>query len=469
MDWIALQPQSEAGWQDDPALAPGDDALLGLGWWALQFTPRVVLLPPAVLLEVSGSARLWGGRAALLRRILTLPKPVDLARHARGGTSLLARARLWPGLERSPADELPLERLDAAQAHLATLAALGCRRWGDLRALPRAGLARRFGLPLLQALDRAYGQAEDRYPWLELPEVFESALELTDPVHTAPALLFAARRLLQRLRVWLELRQRAVRALALGWELDRRRDGPTRGELLLRCAEPTLDLAHLQALLAEHLARISLPAPAVGLRLRSVEIAPRAARVASLLVDARSEGEPLAQTLARLAVRLGGQRLLQLRPGDDHRPERMQHWQPVLDASDLIAENPYPSRSGAIKRPQDPGVWPGWLLTRPQPLPVQQGRPLCPDPLQILAGPQRLESGWWEPQAAALRDYFIAESRVCGLLWIYRERLDPPGGPGDPRTPAAPADPCDPGDPRDPDRAASPAAAARWYLHGVYG
>jgi protein ImuB len=61
---------------------------------------------------------------------------------------------------------------------------------------------------------------------------------------------------------------------------------------------------------------------------------------------------------------------------------------------------------------------------------VQRHRPLYQGPLTLLAGPQRIEAAWWEPDAtgaaaapAALRDYFVARSAQAGLLWIYRERL----------------------------------------------
>jgi protein ImuB len=39
----------------------------------------------------------------------------------------------------------------------------------------------------------------------------------------------------------------------------------------------------------------------------------------------------------------------------------------------------------------------------------------------LLAGPERIESGWWDG-GEVLRDYFIAQSRDTALLWIYRER-----------------------------------------------
>ena len=40
-------------------------------------------------------------------------------------------------------------------------------------------------------------------------------------------------------------------------QMDKRRDTASEGELVLRTAEPTLDMNHLQRLLGEHLARIT--------------------------------------------------------------------------------------------------------------------------------------------------------------------------------------------------------------------
>jgi protein ImuB len=79
---------------------------------------------------------------------------------------------------------------------------------------------------------------------------------------------------------------------------------------------------------------------------------------------------------------------------------------------------------------QPDALYPTWLLATPQRLAVQRHRPLYQGPLTLLAGPQRIEAAWWEPDAtgtaaapAALRDYFVARSAQAGLLWIYRERL----------------------------------------------
>ena len=477
MHWIALQPQPEAALPEPLAV---------LGWWALQFTPKVALLADAVLLEVSASERLWHGRAALLRHIYTSNKPVALAGYARGATSLVALGRLLAAQPGStPADALPLSALLAAQPHLATLGRIGCRTWGELRALPRDGLARRFGADLLAALDQAYGTRPDVYPWLTLPEVFEARLELLTHIDSAPAMLFGARRLLAQLQVWLQLRQQGVLAIELGWTMDARRNTGNAGALLVRTAEASAQTAHLQRLLAERLAQVTLAAPVQSLRLRSVETRALVGQSASLLPEEQLPGDSLAQTIERLSARLGPDKVLRLQARADHRPEHRQAWVAATDTITSIAVSANKTRAtgqkGSKHRAQTSGLtgdWasplcPTWLLAEPLKLAVFQQRPHYQGPLKLLSGPQRLEAGWWPLHAdaakpdgsdelalgpgkvahsrsaapspanpgLALRDYFVARSASSALLWIYRERL--PGA----------------------DAAQSSSA---WYLHGIF-
>ena len=56
---------------------------------------------------------------------------------------------------------------------------------------------------------------------------------------------------------------------------------------------------------------------------------------------------------------------------------------------------------------------PLWLLDPP--------RRLAEGEFALLAGPERIESGWWDG-AEARRDYFIARTGEISLAWIYRER-----------------------------------------------
>ena len=349
MHWIALQPQPEAFADGLPdALA---DPLTALGWWALQFTPKVARaglgqtgqgprqVPDMLVLEVLASERLFGGRQQLLTHMFKEKRPVVPVKYARGATSLIAMARLQSPPSTPPVqpDDLPLATLVAAHPHLPTLARIGCTHWGHLRALPRGGVVRRFGADLLDVLDRAYGLKPELYPWLTLPEVFEAQLELSAQVETAPALMFGARRLLGQLQVWLQMRHCGVLAFELGWTMDARRNIATTGQLLVRTAQPTLDMTHLQRLLSENLARITLPAPVLHLHLRTLETRKLGGASHSLLPDAQRSGDSLHQLLERLSARLGPESVLHCMPHADHRPEHMQVWQPLSGDIKLIA------------------------------------------------------------------------------------------------------------------------------------
>lgn len=431
MHWIALRPQLDNALPElrDPAQALSDP-LLALGWWALQYTPKVALVDQALVLEVSASERLWGGSKQLLRHIHASNKPVPHVQYARGPTSLVALARLSDAdFARTQPDELPLQALAAAHPHLTTLERIGCTCWGQLRALPRGGVARRFGAPLLDALDRAYGFKPELYPWLVLPEVFEATLELGAQVETAPALMFGARRLLGSLKVWLQLRQSGVLAIELMWTMDARRNTATQGQLIVRSAEPTSDMAHLQRLLGEHLNKVTLPSPVLYLRLRSLEVQKMAGESASLLMEDQRRGDSLQQLLERLVARLGAQQVLQMQACADHRPERMQRWEPALSAAKLMAacENSLVTRGlqdgKSWPDQQAAALYPSWLLATPLKLAQHKDCPLYQGPLTLLTGPQRLEAAWWDGAGCTLRDYYLARSEQAGLLWVYRERL----------------------------------------------
>lgn len=436
-----------------------------------------------MLVDVADSLRLFGGRRALLHRLrATLPSvggtglaaaptalaalallrtlppfdlpPFNLPQAAEVQHTPPVRANLGPRHANRPApdtrgpgprrvvtatpplpalacprhqlqatlDALPLAHLSAARDHLPLLARLGCQTWGQLRALPRDGLARRFGAALLEALDRAYGLRPEAWTWTVLPETFSARLEFTGRVEVAQGLLFGAQRLLAQLDAWLQARQRGVLALTLHWEHDLVRRGELRhGELPLRTATATRDMRHLARLLGEHLARTPLAAPVLALRLDATETEPYQADNGSLLPEDLKEGESMAQLIERLSARLGADRVMRGRLLADHRPQHMQVWFP---ASLPVA----PARPPTL--PHHLCLQPPWLLPKPLRLDMRGESPWYQGPLRMLAGPERLETGWWsfadaadtEGEELALRDYYVARSPQAGLLWVYRRR-----------------------------------------------
>jgi protein ImuB len=430
MHWIALRWSLEADAPDAPQL-PTPEAL---GWWALEYTPHVAWQDEALMLEVSACERLWGGRLQLMRQLVAAnPAPDVRMLGAQGATSLiaLARLRLFERNENRPNDVpagLPLDTLTAARPHLDLLARLGCRTWGEVAALPRGGLTRRFGAALREALDAAWGLRPESHSWLTLPDVFEQKLELPALAETAPELMWSANRLLAALQIWLRARQRGARALELQWTLDLKRFNgvnlPPHQQVTVRTAEPTQDMTHLRRLLSEKLALTTLAAPASWLRLRTLETDPWAGASTSFLPEDNRKGDKLHEMVERLSVRLGPHQVLVPSAQADHRPERKQAWQPALQKDKALPDKVSKEAKAAASQPD--ALYPPWLLPQPLLLEMDGERPCYRGPLSKLIGPQRVEAGWWGGEEdggqPAMRDYYVAESPEAGLVWIFRER-----------------------------------------------
>lgn len=426
-------------------------ALQAVAHAGLAFTPCVTVCPEpgraGVRLEVQASLRYFGGLDALLRRLRQALQPLghqlqiasaptalgaallaawraDLALGPHG-TDLLALGRLL--------DEVPVWLLGPGREHWESLQGMGLRTLGDLRALPRSGLARRFGPGLLAELDQARGAAPESARWAELPPQFDSRLELFARADTSAQVLAGARVLLARLVAWAQARHaRIVRfTLVLHHEPRHRHDArvPPRTALAIEPAEAAADGGYLQLLLAERVNRLELPAPALELSLHCDAVVAGAPPNAELFPTRASAREGLTRLVERLQSRLGREQVCSLHLVPDHRPERATQALPAEPArvdtarlAPLAAEQllPLPSADGLLTRPV-------WLLPQPQPLrenaagqPLYEGRPL-----QLLAGPERIESGWWDG-ALVTRDYFVAGLPDGALVWIYCERLPRP-------------------------------------------
>ncbi len=457
MRWIALQACSiEPAASMDGAAAQQamsvEVATRAICAISLSFTPRVALCGNAVVLEVSGSLRLFGGLlklAALLEaHIHAFFKQNSLVAQiirAQAATSLIAigRLHLLRARQKIPLHvaDMPMHTLAATHPHLAVLERTGCRTWGDLLRLPRDGVARRFGAPLLAALDQARGALPEAYIWHVLPERFEQKIELDALVIHAPALMAGVDVLLVQLHAWLLGRQSGLCALQVIWHLDKRRDVPSTGELTVRTAQPAQDLRHVARLITERLNQERLAAPVHSITLASLEtvsLSDAALATASLLVEPKQQGASSTQFIERLSARLGAASVEVWQPQADHRPEAMQRW--VTSATDVIATKSGAARaridsSKVIKGIKDAekalktdSLFPTWLLRQPLKLCAKAGAPLHQGALVKLAGPQRLEATGWlladqADVAPALRDYFIYRTKQGVLLWIYSERL----------------------------------------------
>jgi protein ImuB len=381
--------------------------------------------PACVLLEIEASLRLFGGLHSLMDRAATGCRALGYAPQIAAAPTpraarWLAQAGIAARIERAQdlpqaLGPLPVDVLDAPPQTLEMLFGIGALTLADCLRLPRAGLARRGAAALTLALDQALGRLPEPRPWFEPPARYAFRIELPVPAAHGEPLTFAARRLFAGLAAWLAARHAGVERYTL--QLEHEAAPPT--SLTVVLGEASRDARRFELLAREHLARLQLAQPATAVVLEADAIEALAGASGGLFGDARRADEEGRLLVERLRARLGPGTVSGLQPRAEHRPERA--WQFVEPGSRAL-------------RLVLPGPRPVWLLAPPQPLAMQQDVPCWQGPLALLAGPERIESGWWDG-GDVLRDYFVAAAPAAELLWVYRE-LTPPQA---------------------------------WYLHGLFG
>lgn len=385
---------------------------------ALEFTPVVSMeADGAVLLEVAGSLRLFGGVRSLLERIRREFRQQGI--HAWLACAPNARAALW--LARAGTELTCVDRDAAAQAlaqlPLAAsawpvrlqqqLSQMGVRTLGDCVRLPRSGFARRIGPDYLNQLDQAWGRAADVRPVFRPPERFQERLECTDGISDIDLISNGFGILLEKLLVFLRQRQAGVERLNVRLEHTDR--APTQLSFGLR--EATAAAAHVQELLRLHLVRECLPAPVTAIAfdaVASVSLTGRSAVLPGLAGDHAASNRRLAARLLaeRLRARLGEHCVYGLELVAEHRPEYA--WRAVSTLNER-ALSAVPGALCSRRRPL-------WLLSRPQPLAGAQR----PDRRGRLSVAERIESGWWDEQGIR-RDYYTLTLPQGHRWWVFRD------------------------------------------------
>ncbi|KIU48157.1 DNA polymerase Y family protein [Pseudomonas qingdaonensis] len=387
--------------EHDPAAVEQLQQLLAA--WAYQFSSQVSLhYPRTVLLEVESSLGLFGpwplfearlrkelGELGLRHRIVLASNPVAarMLANAHDGLALNDAQATRAALAQMPVDRIGLP-VEAATA----LSRMGLRDLGQVLGLPRDTLARRFAASVQVHLDRLLGLRPMALACYRPPDRFEARLELNFDVESHQALLFPLRRLIADLAAFLASRDGGVQRFTL--HLEHARGVATPVVVGLLAAEREAGM--LFELARGRLEQLSLPAPVRSVRLVADDLPAFVPQPGELFNARPQQQQGWEQLRERLRARLGDESVRAVQAFADHRPECA--WQAAGGAPPLARAPGGPPR-------------PGWLLAEPQ--------ALAPEGLRLLAGPERIESGWWDG-GDVRRDYYLVETPAGQRGWAYR-------------------------------------------------
>ena len=301
-----------------------------------------------------------------------------------------------PGGQREALAALPVAALRLDEATEAQLPRLGLHRVGQLYGLPRAQLAKRFGLSFTTRLDQALGAAAEALTFRRPASPWFDRLAFFEPI-SAPE----------------DMARVAADALAL---------------ICARLEAEGRDAKRLAKLVVPKLDKVD---PGFGIEVVTVHAAgvEALAAVQSGLDSTAGAGldETLAPLIDRLVNRLGEARVWRADPYESHVPERSVVRAAPLDPPPVAAwdpDRPRPVRlfkrpeaiTALAKVPDDPPVSFTW-----------RGRS---HRVRRAEGPERIAQEWWRAGVAEgetgpgkIRDYYRVEDEAGGRYWIFRQGL----------------------------------------------
>jgi len=417
----------------DHAPAADADALRKLGRWATRFTPRVAAaLPAGLVLDVAGSARLFGGLVPLARDVRRRLHALRLnARVAVAPTVGLAwgMARFANEGVTDDLDDLfdvPVAALRVEADVIQALAEVGVDRVGQLADIPRDEIARRFGEDVLLRLDQARGEASEPMDWLPFFETPRVEFRFAGPATQYEAIQETARSLTGELCRDLARRESATRRVVLEIE---KLDGdlrPAFATLPVTLSHPSRDARHVWAVIRPGVEKLDLGrgVDAMSLVATSVSRLPHGQlRCDGGRDDVRDEHD-LGRLVDLLQGRLGREATLRYEPTPGHVPEAAFRTVPASE----------PRRPGAHGTTDVDGDRPTLLLDRPERAEVMLMNP--EGPLVTLTwrgvtrrvlttvGPERVGRRWWHfaisRRSLAVRDYYKLQDETGLWLWAFR-------------------------------------------------
>lgn len=420
------------------------EAIARIALWCERWSPIVAIDADTsgalglegLFLGIEGTAHLFGGEAAMLAAIhralarAAIPACLALADSPGAAWALArfsgrSRSLVPPGQLREALAPLPIAALRVDGETVALARRFGLKRIGDLYAMPRAGLARRFrgarGLTLVTRLDAALGIEPEALAPHRRPPVHRAARAFAEPRTDMAGLTAELEALAHTLAAQLEQDGLGAHALTLaGFRSD---GGVTTLDLRMGAASRNVGV-WLRLFGEKGLDRLDIGFGIDALSLCADMVEPLAATQPSLEGQETRATVDLAELVDRLTARLGEAAVLASRPRASWLPERSIRWGPAQTAPD--------PDSSALS--PDPRPRPLLLLDPPEPITVlaaevPDGAPPSFTWRRVVRrvvraqGPERLSPEWWRGNGTRTRDYFRVEDEAGTRYWLFREGL----------------------------------------------
>lgn len=423
--------------------APADeaadaDALHALARWCDRYTPLMAIDgADGLMMDITGCGHLFGNDQRLMADLSHRLQDAGIETQVAVADSVgaaWALARFSPGSvlpacgTEAALKELPAKALRLDANTLTTLQRLGLKRVGDILALPRPTLARRFrGRPakdvsdLLMRLDQALGvKAEPVEPLQPLP-LWRVRHAFSEPVTHLASIEAVLPALINDMMAILARSNMGARRLCLN---AFRVDGSVQ-EIGIGTSRPTRDGAHLARLFNE---KIDTLQSGFGFDLVMLSVTECEKLSPTQITTVKeNEAEATAQVLDRLSTRLGAGSVMQLKHRHSHIPERTQSYTPAFTGT-----------LGWDAWPADRAQRPLRLLMQPEALEVMaevpEGAPRrfrwrrVDHKVTRAEGPERIAAEWWhtlKPDDPDLlsRDYYRIEVTDGARFWVFRRGL----------------------------------------------
>ncbi|MEO1251911.1 MAG: DNA polymerase Y family protein [Pseudomonadota bacterium] len=404
-----------------------DSAFLqALHRWAGRFSPFVAIDgEDGLCLDITGCAHLFGGEEAMLKEMVGELARLSLRAQgavadAKGAAFALARQDRAvviapPGETRRALADLPLAALRLERDVVAGLNRLGLARIGDLYEIPRASLARRFGLGLVERLDQALGFVNEPVAPAAPVRTFAARLTLPEPIGLKDDVMAGLARLLDQLNARLEAAGRGMRAA----RLTARRTDNSEAMIEVGLAKASRDAAMVLRLFERKLDDLDAGFGIELLRLEARGVEPLSARQLTGEPSQQNEGA-LDELIARLGNRIGFDRVKRFAPRASHIPERAFACEAAIriemnEADWRLAGPPRPLTLFPPERVQ--AVLPG----RPPRAISWRGRKID---IARACGPERIAPEWWRTNpgwAGKPKDYWRIEGAGGERLWLAED------------------------------------------------